>query len=48
MAVCARGSVLVFMRYLPVSPTFFFGGGRGYGSDDHQLMFLIWPYGALS
>ena len=50
MAVCARGSVLVFMRYLPdFFQLFFFGGGGGkYGSgrfsgsgaDAHQLIFF--------
>ena len=54
MAVCARGSVLVFLygicRFFQL---FFLGGGGGnYGSgpfsgsgpDDHQLLFfIIWP-----
>ena len=45
MAVCARGSVRFFMRYLPFFHLLGGGGevsGRfsGSGMDDHQLIFL--------
>ena len=50
MAVCAKGSVLVFMRYLLGGGVQLLGGGGKYGSrlfsglgaDDHQLIF-VWP-----
>ena len=54
MAVCAKGSVLVFYAVFAVFCFFNFLGklkkknasGRfsGAGMDDHQLIFFIWPY----
>ena len=51
MAVCARGSVLVCYAVFAGEffSTFFWGGGEsgrfsGSGTDDHQLIFFIWPY----